>query len=69
MECKGTEVGRHGTFLGDRGPRGQESDCPGEGMRLESQSVESLEGQAQGLGLYPVGSGDPLKVTERVIES
>lgn len=38
-------------------------------MRLESQSVESLEGQAQGLGLYPVGSGEPLKVTEQVIES
>lgn len=38
-------------------------------MRLEGQPIESLEGQAQGLGLDPVGSVEPLKVTEQVIGS
>ena len=34
-------------------------------MRLEGQSIESLECQARGQGLCPFGGGEPLKVTEQ----
>lgn len=51
-----------------KGPVGLGGDVlhPGEeGVTLGGRSVENLDGQAYGLGLYPLGSGEPQKVIEQ----
>lgn len=68
-ESVDTEAGTHGACLEDRKrPVGLEWDIlclAEEGARLESQPMESLKGQADGLGLDPAGSGEPPKVIEQ----
>lgn len=68
-ENEGSEAGKHEACIGDRkDPVGLEWSIlcqTEEGAGQKSQPIESLEGQVHGLGQYPAGCGEPLKVIEQ----